>query len=163
MLARKGNLKHDNETTTTDNTGFATIQQISLNESISKNGNVFKYMRFNINELNQYLHNSFSDWSDDDLTAQAMAFLVAGFDTSSSLLCFIAYELSLNSEIQERLQNEIDDVLSKSTENVSYNDLMAMKYLDMVVSGKALLYHVSIKVLTYILTFESIKFNVQKH
>lgn len=69
-----------------------------------------------------------------------MAFLLAGFDTSSSLLCFIAYELSLNTEIQERLQNEIDDVLSKSKENLSYNDLMAMKYLDMVVSGKVLLY-----------------------
>lgn len=79
------------------------------------------------------------EWSDDDLTAQAMAFLLAGFDTSSSLLCFSAYELALNPDIQIRLQEEIDDVLTKYDGSLTYNALMEMKYIDMVVSGK--IYH----------------------
>lgn len=51
MLARKGNLKHDDETSKTDNTGFATIQQTSLNESESKNGKSSKlYKNLSVKE-----------------------------------------------------------------------------------------------------------------
>lgn len=65
-----------------------------------------------------------------------MAFLVAGFDTSSSLLCFLAYELALNPDIQVRLQEEIDEVLARNDGKITYAELMKMKYIDMVISGK---------------------------
>lgn len=76
-----------------------------------------------------------SDWTHDDLTAQAVAFLLAGFDTSSTLLCFTAYELALHPDLQIRLQAEIDEVMTRTQGKLSYAELQKMKYMDMVVSG----------------------------
>ncbi|EFA09239.2 cytochrome P450 9Z1 [Tribolium castaneum] len=68
--------------------------------------------------------------SDEDITAQALIFFFAGFDTVSSAMCFMSYELATNPEIQEKLLQEIDSVEGKPT----YDTLMNLKYLDMVVS-----------------------------
>ena len=73
--------------------------------------------------------------TDDDLLAQAIVFILAGFTTSSTLLSFLLYELALNPEIQERLQAEVDEILQKNNDKVTYADITHMKYLDMVVSG----------------------------
>ena len=43
----------------------------------------------------------------------AMIFFVAGYETTASTLQFMAYELAVNPEIQERLIQEIDDVCGK--------------------------------------------------
>lgn len=75
-----------------------------------------------------------SVWEDDDLAAQAVLFLVAGFDTSSTLMCFTCYELALNIDVQRKLQKEIDEVRSEN-KKITYDIIQKMKYLDMVVSG----------------------------
>ncbi|KAF5271173.1 hypothetical protein FQR65_LT17688 [Abscondita terminalis] len=72
--------------------------------------------------------------SDDDITAQALIFIFGGFDTSSSLASFIAYELAMNPEIQEKLHAEIDDTLNDCNGKLTYEALHKMKYMDMVVS-----------------------------
>lgn len=92
-------------------------------------------MRFSNDEL-IFINKSLPEWTDDELTAQAVLFFVAGFDTSSTLLCFMAHELTLHPEIQQRLQEEIDEVASNSKSKLNYNDLQGMKYMDMVVSGQ---------------------------
>lgn len=76
------------------------------------------------------------EWSDDDLAAQAMAFIVAGFGTPSSLLCFVSYELARHPEVQQKLQMEIDEVAKATNSKPTYADLQNMKYIDMVISGK---------------------------
>ena len=43
------------------------------------------------------------------MQAQCMLFLVAGYETSSTGLGFLAYDLAMNPEVQERLRNEIDE------------------------------------------------------
>ncbi|XP_044253641.1 cytochrome P450 9e2-like isoform X2 [Tribolium madens] len=68
--------------------------------------------------------------SDEDITAQALIFFFAGFDTVSSAMCFLSYELATNPDIQKKLLQEIDSVNGKPT----YEVLMNLKYLDMVVS-----------------------------
>lgn len=75
--------------------------------------------------------------TDEDITAQALVFLFAGFDSVSSSMTFMAYELALNPEIQERLRKEIDEAGEKCGGHLSYEDIKNMKYLDMVVSGNA--------------------------
>jgi cytochrome P450 family 9 len=76
-----------------------------------------------------------TEWDDDDLTAQAMFFFLAGFDTASTLLCFAAHLLATHPDDQSRLQEEIDMTLNKNEGNLTYEAVQGMKYLDMVVSG----------------------------
>jgi len=60
---------------------------------------------------------------------------MAGFDTSSTLLCFAAHLLATHPDVQSRLQDEIDKTLNKDGGNLTYEAVNGMKYLDMVVSG----------------------------
>jgi cytochrome P450 family 6 len=72
----------------------------------------------------------------DDLVAQSYAFLLAGFETSSSTMTFALYELSLQPAIQDRLRTEIKQVTEKYNQEITYEALLDMQYLDMVVSGE---------------------------
>ncbi|KAK4874016.1 hypothetical protein RN001_013376 [Aquatica leii] len=72
--------------------------------------------------------------SDEDITAQALIFISGGFETSSTLMSFIAYELAMNEEIQKKLQMEIDKTLYKCNGKLTYEAVHKMKYMDMVVS-----------------------------
>ncbi|XP_012274106.1 cytochrome P450 9e2 [Orussus abietinus] len=77
------------------------------------------------------------EMSIDDMTAQAFIFFVAGFDTTSTLLCFMARELSLNPDIQEKLRQEVDQLVESvdgDEEGVTYQTLGKLKYMDMVIS-----------------------------
>ncbi|NP_001166017.1 cytochrome P450 9e2-like [Nasonia vitripennis] len=70
----------------------------------------------------------------DDILGNAFIFFLAGFDTSSSLMAFMALELAANPDIQEKLQQEVDLQLEKNDGKLTYEALSDMKYLDMVVS-----------------------------
>jgi Cytochrome P450 len=71
--------------------------------------------------------------SDQDIAAQAFLFFFAGYETVSTLLAFAAHELAENPDIQERLREEIDQAINN--DGLSYDSVMGMKYLEMVVSG----------------------------
>jgi len=68
--------------------------------------------------------------------AQALTFLIAGYETSGSTLTFALYELALHPEIQQRLRAEIVQVLSKHDGKLTYDGMQDMPYLDRVVSGE---------------------------
>ncbi|KAB0794255.1 hypothetical protein PPYR_13875 [Photinus pyralis] len=72
--------------------------------------------------------------TDEDITAQAFIFFVGGFETTSSAMTFMSYELATNPDVQEKLQAEVDETLSECEGKLSYHALQRMKYLDMVVS-----------------------------
>ncbi|KAF2887244.1 hypothetical protein ILUMI_18929 [Ignelater luminosus] len=72
--------------------------------------------------------------TDDEITAQALLFFSAGFETTATLSCFMSYELAVNPDIQEILQKEIDEALDKCNGKITYDVLLGMKYMDMVVS-----------------------------
>lgn len=75
-------------------------------------------------------------WTEEELTAQCLVFFLAGFETSSVVSVFMAYELAINPDIQTKLQNEIDSVMEETYENPKYDDIMKMKYLEQVLLGK---------------------------
>ncbi|XP_011060554.1 PREDICTED: cytochrome P450 9e2-like [Acromyrmex echinatior] len=76
----------------------------------------------------------------DDMTAQAFIFFLAGFETSSTAMCFAAHEIAANPEIQLKLQQEIDKVLDESNGEVSYETINRLEYLDAVISEALRLY-----------------------
>ncbi|PBC28693.1 Cytochrome P450 [Apis cerana cerana] len=70
----------------------------------------------------------------DDITAQAFIFFLAGFDTSSTLMCYVAHELALNPPVQERLREEVDRFMDGGNGMITYEALLKMEYMDMVTS-----------------------------
>jgi len=68
--------------------------------------------------------------------AQALIFLIAGYETSASTLSFALYELALHPEIQQSVRAEIVQVLSKHSGKLTYDGMQDMSYLDRVVSGE---------------------------
>uniref|UniRef100_A0A665T932 unspecific monooxygenase n=1 Tax=Echeneis naucrates TaxID=173247 RepID=A0A665T932_ECHNA len=75
--------------------------------------------------------------TDHEILSQAMAFIFAGYETSSSTLCFLAYSLATNPHIQKTLQEEIDKTFP---EKPTYEGLVQMEYLDMVMNESMRLY-----------------------
>ncbi|XP_049865292.1 cytochrome P450 6B5-like [Pectinophora gossypiella] len=70
--------------------------------------------------------------TDGMIAAQAFVFYVAGFETSSTTLSFLLYELTKNPGIQEKLLEEVDEALKKSGGNITYDVLMDLPYLTQV-------------------------------
>lgn len=70
--------------------------------------------------------------------AQAFVFFAAGFETSSTTLSFVFYELAVNPEIQKKLQNEIDSNLEENDQKLTYEGITKMEYLEWVVQGESI-------------------------
>ncbi|XP_017106361.2 probable cytochrome P450 6a14 [Drosophila bipectinata] len=70
----------------------------------------------------------------EQMAAQAFVFFIAGFETSSSTMSFCLYELALQQDIQDRVREEINRVLSKGDGEISYDALAEMTYLEQVIA-----------------------------
>ncbi|RZC38626.1 p450 domain containing protein [Asbolus verrucosus] len=68
-----------------------------------------------------------------EIVAQSFVFFAAGFETSSTTMTFALYELAKNQRIQERLREEIEQVLRKHRGEISYESIQEMKYMNQVV------------------------------
>ncbi|KAM9101386.1 cytochrome P450 3A24 [Sarcophilus harrisii] len=68
-----------------------------------------------------------------EIAAQAVTFLFAGYETTSTTLGFIAYNLATHPEIQKKLHEEIDRTLPNKAA-LTYDIIFQMEYLDMVVN-----------------------------
>lgn len=109
MDAKKGKLTYKTEEKEVD--GFATVEESDLGKS-------------KIDRV----------WDEDDLSAQAFIFFFAGFETVSATMSFIAYELGVNPDIQQKLINEIDETFdSLNGQDITYDRIQKMKYMDQVV------------------------------
>lgn len=76
----------------------------------------------------------------DILVAQAAIFFTAGYETTSSTMSFALYELANAPEAQECLRQEIRDVLIKNNGEVTYDIILNMRYMHMVVQEVLRLY-----------------------
>lgn len=111
MEARKHGLKQE-EVPNLPETGFATVDNFDLDEKQKED----------------------TELTDEDIAAQAFLFFLGGFETVSQQMCFLAHELAVHPDIQKKLREEILSTLDKCQNNLTYEALMGMKYLDMVVS-----------------------------
>ncbi|XP_020800979.1 cytochrome P450 9c1 [Drosophila serrata] len=76
-----------------------------------------------------------AEFNDEDLLAQCLLFFAAGFETVATCLSFTCHELLANPEVQQKLYEEILAVEEElDGKPLNHDTLMAMKYLDCVVS-----------------------------
>lgn len=111
LKAKNNKLKHDEEEKEPE-TGFAVVEESQVTNKVPK-----------------------PTVTNEDIASQALLFFFAGFDSVSSLICYMAHELAVNPEVQAKLLHEVDETREKFQGNVTYEALMNMKYMDMVVSG----------------------------
>ncbi|KAL7304964.1 hypothetical protein TKK_0002759 [Trichogramma kaykai] len=97
--------------------------------------------------------------------AQAFVFFFAGFETSSGTIAYALYELALHPEIQDRVRDEIRDLMDTSHGCSYENCVNRTKYLEMVIN-ETLRKHPTSPFLNRICTedceFPSVNMNVQK-
>ncbi|XP_069503686.1 cytochrome P450 3A29-like [Ambystoma mexicanum] len=84
-------------------------------------------------------HHGYKALTDSEILAQAIVFIFAGYETTSTTLNFMSYNLATHPDIQKRLQEEIDKVLPNKAPP-TYDALSQMEYLDMVVNESLRLY-----------------------
>ncbi|XP_011190520.2 probable cytochrome P450 6a21 [Zeugodacus cucurbitae] len=70
----------------------------------------------------------------EEMAAQAFVFFAAGFETSSTTLSFLLYELAVNQDIQKRLRAEILEEVEHHGGKVTYECINSMPYMKQVIS-----------------------------
>lgn len=77
--------------------------------------------------------------TDDEIIANVILFLVAGYETTSSLMTYLVYSLACNPSVQEKLLQEVLEA-KNSDGNLNYHQIMKMPYLDAVISETLRMY-----------------------
>lgn len=80
--------------------------------------------------------------SDLELVAQSVIFIFAGYEPTSTSLSFLVYELATHPDVQQKLQEEIDAILPNKAPP-TYDALVQMEYLDMVLNETLRLYPIA--------------------
>ncbi|XP_033940541.1 cytochrome P450 3A40-like [Pseudochaenichthys georgianus] len=124
---------------------YAALQKIKTGREQSKQKSRVDFLQLMIDS--QKTHDSSKveenkGLSDHEILSQAMIFLFAGYETSSSSLSFLAYNLAINPHIMKRLQEEVDSTFPNKGP-VEYQALMEMEYLDGVINESLRLYPIA--------------------
>ncbi|NXD40920.1 CP3A9 protein, partial [Copsychus sechellarum] len=77
--------------------------------------------------------------TDIEVLAQAFIFIFAGYEPTSNSLGYLAYELALHPDVQEKLLQEIDTVLPNKAP-LTYEALTKLEYLDMTLNESLRMY-----------------------
>ena len=72
--------------------------------------------------------------TDEEVIAQSVVSLVAGHDTSSNTLSFVAYYLALYPEIQHKMRQEVTAALRTNPNSSLYDIIQGLDYLQCVIS-----------------------------
>lgn len=76
-----------------------------------------------------------SDWTDDELVAQCFVSFYVAADSVASLLAYMAYELALNQNAQEKLFHEIRAINDSLDDGkLTYHAISKLKYMDQVIN-----------------------------
>ncbi|XP_076663914.1 cytochrome P450 9e2-like isoform X2 [Andrena cerasifolii] len=76
----------------------------------------------------------------DEMTYQAFVFFLAGYDTTSSFLCFAAHQIGVMPEVQAKLRAEIEEVVRKTDGKPTYEAIKDMQYMEAVLNETLRLY-----------------------
>uniref|UniRef100_A0A8C9XM12 Cytochrome P450 3A n=1 Tax=Sander lucioperca TaxID=283035 RepID=A0A8C9XM12_SANLU len=124
---------------------YAALQKIKSNREQSTQKSRVDFLQLMIDsQKNNDLSKVEQDkgLTDHEILSQAMIFLFAGYETSSSSLSFMAYNLATNPHTMKRLQEEVDSTFPDKGP-VEYQALMQMEYLDCVINESLRLYPIA--------------------
>lgn len=92
--------------------------------------NILLDLKNNESDLNKKL-------TANGIAAECFLFFMAGYETSAATISFATYELAINSELQDKTREEINKVLRKYNNEITYEALMEMEHLERVIYGKS--------------------------
>uniref|UniRef100_A0A667I3Y6 unspecific monooxygenase n=1 Tax=Lynx canadensis TaxID=61383 RepID=A0A667I3Y6_LYNCA len=95
-----------------------------------------------INSQNSKEMDTHKALSDLELVAQSIMLIFAGYETTSTSLSFLVYELATHPDVQQKLQEEIDATFPDKAPP-TYDALVQMEYLDMVLNEALRLYPIT--------------------
>lgn len=76
-----------------------------------------------------------------EVCAQSMLFSIGhGYEATATTMEWCLYELARNAAVQDKLTDEVDRVLQRHQERISYEAIQEMAYLDQVVKGEFLFF-----------------------
>jgi len=111
------------------------VIQNRLQELKSKGGKVGKSGRMAFLDL--LLHTETEDGkrlSPSDIQEEVDTFMFEGHDTTAAAMTWMFYQLGLHQDIQAKLHQELDDVITSENEsNLTAEDLKKMPYLEKVI------------------------------
>ncbi|KAM3958388.1 cytochrome P450 6B1 [Aphomia sociella] len=102
-------------------------------------------MMITLREENKNINNKTEDGDNIEMTdmliaANAFILLLGGFETSSSILAFMALELAAHPYVQDKMREEIRKVMEKYEGNLTYEALQELTYMDMTIQEILRLY-----------------------
>nr|QEV83805.1 cytochrome P450 [Brachionus rotundiformis] len=80
-----------------------------------------------------------------EIFSQAAMFLIAGMETTATTLNFIAYNLAKHQDIQQKLIDEVDQVLEEHNGEINYETVKKMRYMSMVIDETLRMFPAAIK------------------
>ncbi|XP_069132380.1 cytochrome P450 3A29-like [Argopecten irradians] len=84
------------------------------------------------NDNNNTTENKERGLTEEEITANVIFFIMAGYETTANALSFVAYNLATNDDCQESLIEEIRNNIK--TGDMCYDTIMSLPYLDKVIS-----------------------------
>lgn len=114
---------------------FTKLTKDRLDQSEAVNPNDF--LHFMAEQIDNENNNSSGEkepkgLSKYEITANIIFMIMAGYDTTANALAFLAHCLATNTDCQDRLLHEIKTKISD--EKLTYDNIMALPYLDKLVS-----------------------------
>ncbi|KAM4631556.1 cytochrome P450 3A28-like [Discoglossus pictus] len=88
---------------------------------------------------NEEENHGYKELSDTEIMAQALIFIMAGYESTSTTLMFVAYNIAMHPDVQSKLEEEINTALPNKAPP-TYEAVMQMEYLDMVINESLRLY-----------------------
>uniref|UniRef100_A0A3P9C2B8 unspecific monooxygenase n=1 Tax=Maylandia zebra TaxID=106582 RepID=A0A3P9C2B8_9CICH len=121
---------------------YAALQKIKIDRETSKQKTRVDFLQLMIDS--QQNNNSKQDkgLTDHEILSQAMTFLFAGYETTSSSLTFLSYNLATNPQVMKKLQEEVDATFPNKAP-IQYQELMQMEYLDCVINESLRLFPIA--------------------
>uniref|UniRef100_A0A8C4LGQ2 Cytochrome P450 3A n=1 Tax=Equus asinus asinus TaxID=83772 RepID=A0A8C4LGQ2_EQUAS len=102
------------------------------------------FLQLMINSQNSKELDTHKGLSDLELVAQSIVFIFAGYETTSTSLSFLLYLLATHPDVQQKLQEEIDATFPNKAPP-TYDALLQMDYLDMVLNESLRLFPVAVR------------------
>ncbi|ESO95502.1 hypothetical protein LOTGIDRAFT_116849 [Lottia gigantea] len=81
-------------------------------------------------------------FTNSEILGHSVTFFLAGHETTAAAMTYLAYNLALHTDIQQKVLEEIDKVLKKKA---NYENIQKLEYLDMCLSESLRLYPPSIR------------------
>nr|XP_043884784.1 cytochrome P450 3A56-like [Solea senegalensis] len=124
---------------------YTVLQKIKNDRKSSKQANRVDSLQLMMDSQKNSAVEKNKGLSDHELLSQALILIFTAYETVSSSLTFLSYNLARNPHVMKKLQEEIDSTFPNKAP-VEYQALMQMEYLDSVINESLRLYPIVLRV-----------------